>query len=163
MEVVADLLPVVAGLSVGAVVVAHGRVHRDPRQHVPVGLVEARVPVVVLAAALRADHPALAAIDVVAHPDDQPHVVPLDQTVEDRGHAQLPAAALFRVRHHAHAVVTEDDEVERRLHLRVGVRPERGVVGAAARAQVQAARSTNRPSQRSPAAHSSRSTMTRYR
>ena len=138
VEVVADLLPVVAGLGVGAVVVADGRVHGDPREHVPVGLVEARVPVVVLAAALRTDHPALAAVDVVAHADHQPDVVLVDEPVEHLGHARLPAAAL-RVRHHPHAVVTEDDEVQRRVRAGLGVRPERGVVRAAGRSQVEAA------------------------
>lgn len=66
--------------------------HEDPRQHVPVGRVEAGVPVVVLTAAVGADLADLALVDVVAQGDDEPDVVVDDQPVEDLGDAALPPA-----------------------------------------------------------------------
>ena len=66
VEVVLQLLAVVAALGVGGVVVADRREDRHPGEGVAVGLEEAGVPVVVLAPALVVDPAVLALVDVVA-------------------------------------------------------------------------------------------------
>ena len=69
VEVVGQLLPVVVGLLVRAVVVAGRRVHGQVVDEVAVRLVEGEVPVVVLVAALLQSVRA-PAVDVVAQADD---------------------------------------------------------------------------------------------
>jgi hypothetical protein len=94
VEVVLHLRAVVASLGVGGVVIADGREHRDPGDHVAVGLEEAGVPVVVLSPALVVDLPLLALVDVVPERQHEADVSFLGEVLQRLGDPPLPSARL---------------------------------------------------------------------
>ena len=89
VEVVLQLLPVVAGLGVRAVVVAGGRVEREVVEEVPVRLEEREPPVLVEGAGgvLRTAGPV---VDRVAEADDEPDVDRVGQPLHRAGDRELP-------------------------------------------------------------------------
>jgi hypothetical protein len=130
VEVVEQLLAVVARLLVGAVVVAGSRVHGQVVDEVPVRLVEGEVPVVVLVARLGGGV-LLPVVDVVAQRDQEAHGVRRRQRLEGPGHALLPAPV--GVVGDADPVVAEGEERDRLGHVVSRMRPEPEVVGAVRR------------------------------
>jgi hypothetical protein len=72
--------------------VTHRRIHRHSREHVPVRLEVAGVPVVVLPATLVVDLASFALVDVVAQRDDETHVILGDHTIQHLCDAALTAA-----------------------------------------------------------------------
>ena len=132
-EVVDELVAIVRALAVAGVVVADGREERDAVEDVPIRLVEARVPLVVLVA--RAGGVLVPEVDVVACRDHEPHVARVDRALQRACELQLPDAVEAAV---------EDPDAEVAEH---GERHRRGGVGRRERAEavvVPAARADQR-------------------
>jgi len=113
IQVVEQLLAIVAFLGLRAVMVADARIDRNPIQHVPVGLKKGEEPVVVLvtAATNGKAEDAVPRIDVVAGRHDHAGVVLLEGELHRLRDLELPARRSRS--ENARAKVSDDDERER--------------------------------------------------
>ena len=127
-QVVGELVAVVRALAVAGVVVADGREERDTVEGVAVGLVEARVPLVVLVAGARGV--LVAEVDVVAGGDHQPDVARVDRPLERTRDEQLAGAVEAPV-DDPDPEVAEHGEADGRVRLDRRERPEAVVVPTA--------------------------------
>src|SRR4030095_4841667 len=144
IEIVDQLLAVVARFRFVAVVVAHGRVNRNAIDDVSVGLIESEKPVIVFVARGPHGQPekGLAGIDVVTGRDDQAHSSFIDGPVERPCYLALSLLRLGRFAD-AGSKVTQHREGQRGGFLRMGMSPETILVPPAGAHQTLTVRTGN--------------------
>jgi hypothetical protein len=128
VEVVGELVAVVRALAVGGLVVADGWEEGHTVEDVPIGFVEARVPLIILVA--RAGGVLVAEGDVVPGGDDEPHAARVDRSLERLRDQQLAAAVEASV-DDPDAEVADHSEGDGNRRVAARKRPKAVVVVAA--------------------------------